>query len=217
MTRNEALKQLMLGLIYPAVLGTIFYNFLSIAVEPVLYWMLGRSVASFGSGIKWALLLATIIFYCCDYFYIMFTREFVPAFFICDLILLAGLYMTFLSIDVRTSILPRRNLVVLAGCYTLFMTLYLTWDIFEHRRTTGADERLLYKKVIIWEAISVIVLLIWLGAQFWFPSFNHDAVLLTSILVVITVWFFKLASDKRVFYKSMGRDAECPRIDVATL
>ena len=92
MKPNEAFKQVMLGLIYPAVLGTILYAVLGSALAPVLSILLGRSSGVIAvPWLKGILLLTTVAFYCCDYLYIMFTREFRPMFFLFDLFLLGKL------------------------------------------------------------------------------------------------------------------------------
>lgn len=205
MTRNEAWKQLMLGLIYPAVLGTVFYSFLTAALGPVQVRILGQPTVPIAPALKWILLLTTMVFYCCDYLYIMFTREFVFGFFACDLFLLAGLYLTFSTIDISsTSNLPRRSLIVIALCYTAFMILYLAWDSFECWRSKDSKERILYKKVIVWEMASIVMLLIWLALESLIPSFNSDGSVLAVVVIVVTIWFGKFAFEKRAFYRALG-------------
>jgi hypothetical protein len=209
-TRNETLKQVMLGLIYPAVLGSVFYNFLGAAIEPFVNRILGRPAVLVAPWLKWVLLFTTLVFYCCDYLYIMFTREFVALFFVCDLILLAGLYVTFSSIDIRAAALPHRNVVVVGACYCAFMTLYLAWDIFEKSRTKEPKEQWLYKHVILWEVVSLIMIVVWLGLETWVPNFSRDVVFLTAILVLITIWFAVLALKKRDFYRPLGQPEVSP-------
>lgn len=200
MTRNEVLKQVMVGLIYPAVLGTVLYSFLGAAIDPIMNSVLGHTTYTTTPWLKWVFLLTTIVFYCCDYLYIMFTREFVIPFFICDLIFLTGLYVTFFSIDIRTSDLPNRNVLVVAVCYLVFMFLYLAWDIHERRRTEESEELRLYNHVILWEVVSLIALILWLGSEVLVGSFPKDSAILGTILVLITSWFAVLAFNKRRFY-----------------
>src|SRR6266849_3019857 len=112
MTRNEAIKQLMLGLVYPAVLGTVLYAVLGTALAPLLALLLGKSTVPLVPLLKVVLLVTTVLFYCFDYLYIMFTREFRPLFFVFDLTLLVGLYVTFSMIDTGAPTMPHRNLII---------------------------------------------------------------------------------------------------------
>lgn len=207
MTRNEALKQLILGLVYPAVLGTVLYAVLGAALDPVLTIVVGRSAVATATWLKWTLLLTTVAFYCCDYLYIMFTREFRPAFFLCDLILLAGLLITFLTIDITTPALPHRNVIVVAWCYVGFMLLYLCWDSFERFRTQDTAEQRLYNKVITWELVSLVILFAWLGFERCLTNESYRGAVLAAVLLLITIWFAVLALEKRVFYRPPGQAA----------
>src|SRR5947207_13766427 len=98
MTVNETLKKLMLELIYPAVLGTVLYTVLGAGLAPLLAILGGPAATVTAPLLKWILVIITLCFYGCDYLYIMFTRDFRPAFFLCDLIFLGTLYITFLAI-----------------------------------------------------------------------------------------------------------------------
>src|ERR1700686_2079904 len=73
--RRYVLKQLMLGLIYPAVLGTVMYTGLEVSVEPLVDRLARRTaVHPFDTDVALKLLLLsiTVFFYCCDFLYITF-------------------------------------------------------------------------------------------------------------------------------------------------
>jgi hypothetical protein len=201
MTRNEALRQLMLGLIYPAVLGTVLYSVLAAALSPLISLLNKGVLGPFAPGLKWVLVITTVAFYVCDYLYIMFTREFRFLFFIFDLILLAGLYLTFMTIDITTHSLPHKNLTVVAASYGVFVFLYFVWDVLERRSTRDDSERSLYLKVIIWEGVSFIALLLWFCLHAWMENDPRSAVVLAGLLILITVRFGILALRKRQFYR----------------
>jgi hypothetical protein len=200
MTRSEALKQLMLGLIYPAVLGTVFYAVLGRALDQALSIPLHWSAFAIAPWLKWALVLTTLTFYGCDYLYVMFTKKFRPMFFVCDLILLAGLYVTFSKIDIGTPLLPHRNMVIVARCYAVFMFLYLIWDVSERRATPEKAEKRFYGYVVIWEIVSLLMLFAWLRFEPWIPSESCRGAVLASVLFLITIPFVWLAQKKRTFY-----------------
>jgi len=62
MNGNEALKQFMLGLIYPAVLGTVLYTLIGTLLGPVLATMQGRAAVA-PPRLKLILLGVTVAFY----------------------------------------------------------------------------------------------------------------------------------------------------------
>jgi hypothetical protein len=129
MTTGEVLKDLMLGLIYPAVLGTIMYSGLDSLFAQRFRWS-----GTFDCTIilKFLLLVVTLAFYICDYLYIIFTRNYRKKFFAYDLVFLFGLYLT-----VRVLHLPNQEpplkAPVIAGCYFVFMWLYYRWDRLERQ------------------------------------------------------------------------------------
>src|SRR6266849_1727314 len=96
MTRQEVLKGLMLGLIYPAVLGTVMYSGLQVAIAPVAASLFGLETPPLNDIAKAKLVLlgVTIVFYCFDYLYITFTKKFDWPFFLCGFAFIAALYIT---------------------------------------------------------------------------------------------------------------------------
>src|SRR6267142_2539178 len=117
---NRPLKQeLMLGLIYPAVLGTILYQ---------LFFTLGHLLReqyplSAIISIKFTLVLISVGFYLCDYLYIIFSKRYYWWAFLCDIVFLLAFYTTVISIDVDN---PRRlpNNKIILLCYFIFLLVY---------------------------------------------------------------------------------------------
>jgi hypothetical protein len=203
---DALLKQLMLGLIYPAVLGTVLYSALGAAVDPLLMLVgLSREAPTVNaSGLKWTLVVVTLVFYLCDYLYIMFTKTFRSWFFVADLVFLMALYATFRTLDIESEVLALHHLIAVAVCYVLFMFLYLSWDVYEWRRTIYSRERHLYKKVIAWESMSLLLLVLWLFIACFFRSVDAMGWALAVILAAITVRFSCLVREKRLFLQVPG-------------
>ncbi len=86
----------MLGLIYPAVLGTILYQ-LFFTLAHVLREQIPLSAILL---IKSALVIISIGFYISDYLYIVFTKRYYAWAFLCDIVFLLALYATVIAIDV---------------------------------------------------------------------------------------------------------------------
>src|SRR3979409_2387804 len=89
-------QELMLGLIYPAVLGTILYQLL-FTIAHVLRDQYPLTAIVW---IKWTLVVISIGFYVCDYLYIVFTKRYYWWAFVCDVVFLLALYATVIEIDV---------------------------------------------------------------------------------------------------------------------
>src|SRR5260370_38717785 len=92
---NRPVKQeLMLGLIYPAVLGTILYQLLS-TLGHVL-----RDQYPFSAivGIKCTLVLISIGFYVCDYLYIVFTKRYYWWSLLCDIVFILTFFANVISL-----------------------------------------------------------------------------------------------------------------------
>jgi hypothetical protein len=113
----------MLGLIYPAVLGTILYQ-LFFTLAHVLREQIPLSAILL---IKSALVIISIGFYVCDYLYIVFTKRYYAWAFLCNIVFLLALYATVIAIDVdNPRSLPHNKVILL--CYFTFLLVYLAWD-----------------------------------------------------------------------------------------
>src|SRR6267143_2874455 len=81
-SKRPVKQELMLGLIYPAVLGTILYQ-LVFTIAHVL-----REQYPLSSIIwtKWTLVVISVGFYVCDYLYIVLTKRYYWWSFLCDVV-----------------------------------------------------------------------------------------------------------------------------------
>ena len=118
----------MLGLIYPAVLGTILYQ---------LFFTIGHVLreqypATAILWIKWTLVVISIGFYVCDYLYIIFTKRYYWWSFLCDIVFLLAFYASVIAIDVDNPVRPPNHKVILL-CYLISLLVYLVWDGYEFR------------------------------------------------------------------------------------
>ena len=199
MTRQQVLKGLMLGLIYPAVLGTVMFAGMQVAIAPVAAFVIGAETHALDS-ITWAkltLLGITILFYCFDYLYITFTKKFDWPFFFCDLAFIVVLYVTVYAIDLEQLSPDSPHLRAIWLCYSCFMILYLLWDVYERRRCPDPAERTFYTYVILWELLSLGALA---AAVLWLDEGAFGLRVTIRALAVITVLFGALTWWKKVFY-----------------
>lgn len=194
--QNPPLKQtLMLGLIYPAVLGSILYTLL----QTVTYIATGKMPLIDPVTIKLSLLVITITFYVCDYFYIMFTTRYYWLFFICDIIFLITLYATVVAIDLNVgSYGPPYNRVILF-CYVIFLILYFVWDVCEAVVLRGSREGRYFIKVVIWESLFLITIGIFLYTSWGWDDDRSVSLWTCGILCAITLGFVYLVRKKREF------------------
>lgn len=213
---KSTLQELMLGLIYPAVLGTIMYSGMD-----ALYAQITSGLGALANGfhptadpdtmLKFFLLAVTLAFYVFDYLYIMFTRQYRGLFFVFDLVFLAGLYVTVQVLDLSNKNplpLSATDVIVIASCYLVFMILYYVWDWIERLHKSG-KERELYDKVLLWEGWSIGSLAVWLVAHFILANAYQylAAWFLLLILGCITAFFGKYTLQKREFCKAKKENA----------
>lgn len=138
---KRGLWELMVNLVYPAVLGSVLY----IALDYMTRVFVPKALAPPNlqtlpldavAAAKVTLLLLTITFYCCDYLYLRWTVRFQVIFFVFDMLFLLGLYLTivFTHVQVGDADLPQAHIV--AALFTLFMLFYLWWDLGERKLLT---------------------------------------------------------------------------------
>src|SRR5712664_1135024 len=139
-------QELMLGLIYPAVLGTILYQ-LVFTIAHVLREQYPLSAIVW---IKWTLVVISIGFYVSDYLYIVFTKRYYWWAFVCDVVFFLALDATGIAIDVDNHRnLPHNKVILL--CYFIFLLVYLVWDGYEFLTLAPGKERYFYRSVVCWE------------------------------------------------------------------
>ena len=190
---NRPVKQeLMLGLIYPAVLGTILYQL----VFTIAHVLREQYPLSATIWIKWTLVVISVGFYVCDYLYIVFTKRYYWWSFLCDVVFLIGLYAAIIAIDVDNPWnLPHNKIVLL--CYFVFLLVYLLWDGYEFLTLPRGHERNFYRSLVSWELlwlfiIGVFEIVALLGNDHFMVS-----VLTIVVLSVVTIWFGFLVSRMR--------------------
>ena len=182
----------MLGLIYPAVLGTILYQ---------LFFTIGHVLreqypATAILWIKWTLVVISIGFYVCDYLYIIFTKRYYWWSFLCDIVFLLAFYASVIAIDVDNPVRPPNHKVILF-CYFIFLLVYLIWDGYEFLTLPQGRERDFYRAVVFWElpwlfviAVFEIIALVWK---------NHLMISILTIIIlsIVTIWFGLLVGRMR--------------------
>ena len=182
----------MLGLIYPAVLGTILYQLL-FTIAHVLREQYPLSAIVW---IKWTLVVISIGFYNCDYLYIVFTKRYYWWSFLCDVVFLLALYATVIAIDVDNPTRPPNHKVILL-CYFVFLLVYLLWDGYEFLSLPRGKERDFYRAVVFWELPGLFVIgALEIIALVWNNHFMIS-ILTIIILSMVTIWFGFLVSRMR--------------------
>jgi len=184
----------MLGLVYPAVLGTILYQ---------LFFTIGHVLreqypATAILWIKWTLVVISIGFYVCDYLYIIFTKRYYWWSFLCDIVFLLAFYASVIAIDVDNPVRPPIHKVILL-CYLIFLLVYLVWDAYEFRTLPRGRERNFYRLVMFWELFGLFVIG---GFEIIaFVSKNHFMISIVTIIIlsIVTIWFGFLVSRMRKF------------------
>ena len=192
---NRPIRQeLMLGLIYPAVLGTILYQ---------LFFTIGHLLreqypATAILWIKWTLVVISIGFYVCDYLYIIFTKRYYWWSFLCDIVFLLAFYVTVIAIDVDNPIRPPNHKVILL-CYLIFLLVYLVWDVYEFRTLPRGRERNFYRSVMFWELLGLFVIGVFEIIAFVWKNHFMISIVTIIILSIVTIWFGFLVSRMRKF------------------
>ena len=187
-------QELMLGLIYPAVLGTVLYQL----VFTIAHVLRGQYPLSAIVLIKWTLVVISIGFYVCDYLYIVLTKRYYRWAFLCDIVFLLALYATVIAIDVDNPRSLPHNKVILF-CYFIFLLVYLVWDGYEVLTLQRGKERDFYRSVVSWELPWLLVIgVLEIISLLWNNHFMIS-ILTIVILSVVTTWFGFLVSRMRKF------------------
>jgi hypothetical protein len=198
------LKYLMLGLIYPAVLGSILYLSLEEGAKQArsIWHLLYNHVPydpSYIMTVKFFLLFVTLTFYSCDFLYITFTNNYRWWFFGLDLLFVLGLYSTAHFIHIDSNYAPQN--VVILMFYEIFIILYFIWDLYEARHHPAGKEKEHYLKVVKWEiavffGLIPFIIIARICEQ---PKITSTATLVA--LVIATISFAKYTLEKRTYYE----------------
>ena len=192
---NKPVKQeLMLGLIYPAVLGTILYQMLFTLAHLLREQYPINAIIC----IKCTLLIVSIGFYVCDYLYIVFTKRYYWWSFLCDLVFILALYATVIAIDVdNPRNLPHNKVILL--CYLIFLLVYLVWDGYEFLTVPLGEERDFYRSVVYWELPWLFVIGVFETISLFWNNPLMISIVTIIILSMVTIWFGFLVSRMRKF------------------
>lgn len=123
-TEKNIAKHLIVGLIYPAVLGTLIYSLFDNIITSIIQQEAKGFLADAPKNLvfKSLLVLGTIGFYCCDFIYTIFTKDFKTRYFYFDLLILIGLSVTFKAININNNLPPNLNVILLS--FMSFMFFY---------------------------------------------------------------------------------------------
>lgn len=180
--------------IYPAVLGTLVYmlfdwgyfaysNFAQI--QPAEFYF------------KTAVLLLLVIFYLSDFYYIKWSKPYRKFHFFFDIIFMICMIISakVLKVDTTGGQVLRLNiedLNILRYCFLVFLGLYAVWDFIEiSAKSTKSDTKPYYFEVIVWECISIGLILFSLLYR------NGDRNFLLISLVISTAWFCLISYRKK--------------------
>ncbi|MBK7392132.1 MAG: hypothetical protein IPI64_02385 [Chloracidobacterium sp.] len=159
---KQIFKHLIVGLIYPAVLGALIYFFIE-------FWggfiESGHLPLMFNAPVdeiilKACLLIMILLFYCCDFLYTTYSKKFRFLYFWFDLAIMVGLIATFKAAKYDSSELP--EMATILKLFLGFIILYLFWDGFELMQSENdeiASEKRLYKQMVGWEVGCIVVFL----------------------------------------------------------
>jgi len=184
----------MLGLIYPAVLGTVFYQLVS-TIAHVLREQYPLSAIVW---IKWTLVVISIGFYICDYLYIVLTKRYYWWAFVCDVVFLLALYATVIAIDVDNPRSLPHNKVILF-CYFISLLVYLVWDGYEFLSLPRGKERDFYRSVVSWELPWLFVIGVFGIIGLLWTNYLMISIMTIIMLLVLTIWFGFLVCRMRKF------------------
>jgi hypothetical protein len=201
--RNIA-KHLIVGLTYPAVLGTVIYLLIELLGK---YFLNGEALKILGNSweiilLKVILLLTTLVFYGCDFLYTTYTKTFRLLYFVFDIIILAGLFATFKAINYDNVELPQLELILI--WFLVFMALYFFWDFYEAKRKNNSDrpaEKAFYKKMVRWELCSFafFAIILFLCKE-EIGNIKTRTVFATFAITISTAVFIWLVRQKRNLY-----------------
>jgi hypothetical protein len=193
---NRPIRQeIMLALIYPAVLGTILYELFDTVAQMVK----GQSPFNLIVCLKCCLLVIAIGFYVADYLYIVFSKRYYWWAFLCDIAFLLTLYVIVIAIDVDNPYnLPHNRIILL--CAFIFLLVYLIWDGYEFLTLPVGQERAFYRSVVYWELPSLIVIGVFGIISLFWTNQLMISILTTTILSIVTIWFGFLVSRMRRFH-----------------
>ena len=184
---NNSLYELMTNQLYTAVLGSIIYMLFDWC-----YTIYEKNIFTEDTYIRTAFLLVAVSFYLADYYYIKGSKPYRKWHFLFDVVFLVCMLYSVKSLNVdekEMTSLNTNNFLKVKISYTVFLGLYLLWDIRELVGVwnTKKEQFHYYIEVILWEVISLLLL-------FFFCKESEIKLLLT--LIFTTLWFCLLSFRK---------------------
>ena len=201
---EELLRQIMLELLYPAVLGAVLFEGLKFARHAISSINI-QAIVQYDPDalivVKCLLVALTTFFYGCDYAYIILTRKFRVGFFWYDCAFLCGLYITFVAMRIEEHELASAPLpYAIALLYLLFLIGYYSWDHSEmNDPQTTPEEKEFYLKILRWETRSFGAVALIAVLAVFIKSAVFVSCLLALVLTFVNLAFFRLVREKRDF------------------
>jgi hypothetical protein len=196
MNREYCIPRILtLELLYPAVLGSVFYTLFT----SISYGMAAGQATGFLAGaaghiaLKVVLFAVTLSSFSADFTYTTWCPDFQWAFFILDVAIVSGLYLIFSATALTSTAFPNSNLIALG--VTVILLCYFLWDCFDPAlRATP----ILKRHMFIWEMASGGALLVeYLFHRWSWISDAWAAWSVCGILAASTVFFWRLVLVQR--------------------
>ena len=192
MKNYQGLKDFMTGQLYPAILGSIIY---------IVYDKINELVSNPQKGL---LLLCSLMFFYCDFYYIKHTKIYRWWFFLLDVGFLLLLVLAIKSINAESNSAISVHDIIFY--YVIFLDLYLFWDsrelinIYNNKapksqlfKISVRNEILFYICEISWEFISIVLLIV---LYFVLPDSDFALIVslftVTLLFLVLSFWKWKL-------------------------
>jgi len=180
---------LTLELLYPAVLGSVFYTLFTAVSDGT-----GFLAGSIGDiSLKGIIFIVTLAFFSADFVYTTWSPGFRWPFFFLDVFIVTGLYTIFSGTALVSTASP--DLDRIAGGFAVILLCYFIWDCCDPaiRQTP-----ILKRHMFIWEAISGSALIV----AFSIHRMGYLAGFLASlplllVLAASTIYFWLLVLEQR--------------------
>lgn len=185
---SAILHRLMLGLFYPAVLGTLFYSFLPLLHQ---FRLIPANLSAF------LVFLALLLHFCVDYFYTELTMRYSPMTFVADLVFLFLVYLAAQDVNYLDGPVNIRSVaLVMAIVYGIFVV----WD----SRIRASESY--YRGLITFEVISFILFL-----TFWIIDAPVLFIVVTIISCSCLLFYFGTKAWRSVRDGRLPYDHPCTR------
>ena len=202
---NNLAKNFLQGLIYPSILGT----FVMLIIDKIVAILKNGSLTDYLTSLncfhitKLLLIFSIVAFYCCDYLYSMVTKGYLKMYVLFDSIVILG---SLLSFNAAMSISPNAHstytLHYVTIPFILFFSMFLYWDVKLYREKSG-DEKAFYRKLWIWEVISLpVIVLFYTSFIFNWISFDLMFYAITLIILFSMGYYMTRINEKERIEKA---------------